>query len=150
MSRTHRTGVRPFLTEKERLSGQRTRELIEAVRAAGGREVLARRFTNVPSAAPAATRMRDTLGTDFYVRRVGGELWVRARRAGEPPLYHRKLKLGREWVTLTQAAEIMGVTTTWFRDEYVKTGRVERYRFGTRLAFRREAVEELARQRRKR
>jgi hypothetical protein len=148
--RTPRTDVRPFLHEAERLSGQRTRELIDAVRAAGGREILARRFSNVPSAAPAATRMRETLGTDFYVRRSGGDLWVRARRAGEPPLRHRKLKLGPDWMTMAQAAEALGVTTTWFRDEYVKSGRVEQYRFGTRLAYKRAAIEELAARRRKR
>lgn len=125
--------------------------LTSALRKAGGDEILVRQYDRSPATAgPAATRLREYLGDDYYVRRVGGKIWARARRTGEPVMRKRKFRLGPDWVTMQQASGLLGITQYWFRTTYVDTGRLTIYRFGDRLLCKRDDVDKLVRQAKKR
>lgn len=133
----------PWLDTDERLDIAKVRQLIDELRRRGGRELWLRSYDSPLSAGPTATRIRRILGSDFYVRRTGGDIYARARRVGEPPIKLRKIRLGETWVTLEQAAEMLDMSSQWLRIHYLNTGKLKRYRFGTRVVLRREDVNAL-------
>ncbi len=112
-----------------------------------GEEMWLRHYDEPTCAGPTASRMRGYLGPDYYVRRCRGDVYVRARRVGEPPIKLRKVRLGREWMTMPQAAEFLGITQQWLRTEYVNKGRLTKYKFGTRVVVRVEDVKRIAKRR---
>lgn len=134
---------RPWLRPGDRLDPTRVRELIDVVRRLGGDELLVKRTEDPASAGPIASRMRRVLGTDFYVRRSGRSIWVRARRSGEPELRKHKLRMGPEWMTVPAAARRLGISEVWLRRHYMNAGHIDRYRFGTRVVVPTDQVEEL-------
>lgn len=134
---------KPYLARNDRLSAERAVELAKRLRQLGGEELFVRQLPSAASAGPAATALRRTLGTDFYVRRDGAALYARARKAGEPELNLRRLRMGAEWMTLAQAAEALGITQEWLRSEFLNTGRLVRYPFGTRVVVKTADVETL-------
>lgn len=73
------------------------------------------------------------LGTDFYVTRSENVITARARKSGEPELSKRRLRMSARWLTIPQAAAELGMTEQWFRSQYTRTGKVEKFRFGTRV-----------------
>lgn len=135
---------RPWLAPHEHLDAEKARELITLVRRMGGEELLVRTFDTSAPAGPAATRLRRVLGTDFYVMRRDNEIWVRARKAGEPELSRRRIRTGTDWMTVVQAAERLSMTQQWFRAQFLAKGVIPKYRFGTRVVVKRADVEALA------
>lgn len=117
-----------------------------ALRRAPG-ELWLRRYDDEATAGPSATRVRAYLGSDFYVRRDGRDIWVRARRAGEPEIRLRKARLGKEWMTVGQAAAALEITPQWLRSEYIRKGRLTKHVFGERVLLRREDVDKIVTER---
>lgn len=125
---------------RRRLDAQTVRELIDELRRLGGAELLVKRASDNASARPMATRLRRVLGPNFYVTAAGNEIRVRARRSGEPEIQGKRLRMGKEWMTIRQAAVKLGMTEQWLRSQYLKTGKIAKYHFGSRIALRTEDV----------
>jgi hypothetical protein len=128
----------------ERVDHRAVRIMVEVVRKAGGELVCIREHNTVRSTGPAATRLREIFGPDFYVERDGRRLLARARRRGEPQLFRRKLRMGPEWMTLDQACERLGITSQWIRRRYLGTALLPRYKVGSRVVLKTADVEAIA------